>query len=507
MIRYRDILRLSAAGFDKTDVAASCGCHRNTVTNVLVRAKEKGLKWPLPEEMNDRQIYRILWSEHYRKEGFEEPNWQMIQDELGKKNVTLTLLWEEYRDECLTKGTVPYKRTAFGKHYAIWADKNKAVMHIKRKPAERLEVDWAGSGEQLFNADSDYVSFINIFVACLPYSGYIYAEGFLDMSSQSWLTAHVNALSHLGGVPQCIVCDNLKTGVSSRASGEAKINEAYARLAEHYNTAIIPTRTRKPRDKSAVENAVGLVSRRALAPLRHEKFFSLTEFNKSLQEKVAAINAQAFSKRPGNRQDIFNSLEKDVLLPLPKVPFEVCTWRQATVRKDYHVLVEKVHYSVPVKYIKQKADVRLTTTTVEVFIDGQRVATHPRSYQIHDFVTSLSHMPEDHRLWASADIDSMFERARLIGSEVLQCAHLVVAEESNDQKVLGMLRRLLNLGRRHSDAKLLAACKWALEVTGGHNVTLESIKYLIETGLTERQSEETDCGALLRGYKYYGGDE
>ena len=506
MIRYRDILRLSAAGFDKTDVATSCGCHRNTVANVLRRAEEKGLKWPLPKEMDDRQVYRLLWAEHYRKEGFEEPDWKTIQKELSKKNVTLTLLWQEYRDECLAKGKVPYQRSAFGDHYSKWTGKNKAVMHIKRKPAEKLEVDWAGTSVQLFDENSDCVSFINIFVACLPYSGYIYAEGFMSVNSESWLTAHVNVFNHLGGVPFSIVPDNLKVGVSSRRGGKVTINRAYASLAEHYNTAIIPTRVRKPRDKSSVEAAVGLVNRRALAAFRQSKFFSLPEFNAALQEKVDAINAAAFSKRPGNRQDTFNNFEKGALMPLPKVAFEVCTWQRATVQSNYHVLAEKVFYSVPVEYIKQKADIRLSTSAVEIFIDGKRVATHPRSYLVHTHVTTLSHMPSEHRAWASADVSGLLKQAADIGEEVMQCARLVTAGENNEQIALGSLRRLLNLGRRFSDEKLLKACKWILEVSAGHNVTVESIKHLIEVDPFDGQNDE-DEGALLRGTNYYGGTE
>jgi transposase len=503
MVRYRDILRLAAIGFDNTEVADACGCHRNTVAAVLKRAKEKGLAWPLPEEMGDVQIYRLLWPGKAGKEDFAEPDWAAVQIELGKKHVSLTLLWQEYRDECLALGKTPYQRSTFGEHYAKWAETHTAVMHIERKPAERLEVDWAGTVMQLYDRDTGEVMGVCTFVACLPYSGLIYAEGFLSMASDMWLAAHIHALAAIGGVPLSIVPDNLKVGVSSRKRGEVTINRAYADLAAYYNTAIIPTRVRRPRDKSAVEAAVGLVSRRCLAAMRNMQFFSLKDFNDELGRLVDEINAAPFTKRPGSRRDTFEHMEKASLLPLPPRPYEVASWVTATVQSNYHVTADKVFYSVPVEYIKRKADIRVTTTAVEVFIDGMRVATHPRSFEPHAFVTSPSHMPEEHRRWASSDLDGLLKRAGDIDMDVGRVARAMVEGETNPQRAIGTLRRLLNLGRRFGDDELAASCRWALGACGAHAIDVQMIGYLIEN-IDFNENDGGDEGALLRGEEYFG---
>ncbi|MFZ2364679.1 MAG: IS21 family transposase, partial [Trichococcus flocculiformis] len=89
---------------------------------------------------------------------------------------------------------------------------------------------------------------VYIFVATLPYSQYSYVEGFLDMKSASWLTGHIHAFEYFVGVPESLVPDNLKTGVTKALRGEPILNEAYRELADYYQTVIVPGRVRSPKD-------------------------------------------------------------------------------------------------------------------------------------------------------------------------------------------------------------------------------------------------------------------
>ena len=89
-----------------------------------------------------------------------------------------------------------------------------------------------------------------LFIAVLPYSGYAYTEAFLDMKQDAWITAHVNAYRFFGGVTRILTPDNLKTGVIKNTSSETVVNKSYQEMAEHYGTAIIPARPRKPKDKA-----------------------------------------------------------------------------------------------------------------------------------------------------------------------------------------------------------------------------------------------------------------
>src|SRR4051794_26357090 len=138
-----------------------------------------------------------------------------------------------------------------------------------------------------------------IFVACLPYSGYIYAEVTWTQQSEDWLASHVRLLEHLQGVPARLVPDNLKVGVSHASFYDPAINPGYHDLAQHYRLAVVPARVRRPRDKAAAENAVLQVERHVLAPLRDEIFGTLDAANGAIRTKLTALNAAPLSGRPG----------------------------------------------------------------------------------------------------------------------------------------------------------------------------------------------------------------
>jgi transposase len=158
--------------------------------------------------------------------------------------------------------------------------------------AEKLFVDFAGDTVPAFDAASGGERRAHIFVAVLGASNYTYAEARWSEGLADWIGAHVKAFSAIGGVPKAVVCDNLKAGVTAVCRYEPGINRTYQELAEHYDTAILPTRPRRPRDKAKVEVAVQIVQRFVLARLRNRRFFSLHELNAAIRQTVADLNAK-----------------------------------------------------------------------------------------------------------------------------------------------------------------------------------------------------------------------
>ncbi len=214
---------------------------------------------------------------------------------------------------------------------------NKVAMHIERKPAQEMQVDYVGDTMGVLDLDTGELLKVYVFAACLPYSGELYAEGFYDMKEESWVEAHVHAFSFYGGSVPIIVPDNLKQGVARNTVEELVVNEQYRRMAEHYGCAIVPARPRKPRDKGAIEMGVRVIEQRAMAPLRDRVFTSLAQLNGALMEKVREINARPFQKRDGSRDEVFIRQEKPLLVPLPGKPYEMVTRKTATVNFNYHV--------------------------------------------------------------------------------------------------------------------------------------------------------------------------
>ena len=213
MTNYREILRLKSLGLNKSQIAAACNYSRNTVAQAINLADEKGLSYPLPEGMSDKQLAEALFPASAAKLEYKMPDYEYVAREMQKSGVTLNLLWLEYCEQCSNNGETPYQLTQFKKYYRDYTLKNSATMHLNHKPGEIMQVDWAGDTAAVINTDTGEIIPVYVFVATLPYSGYSYVEGFFSMDQECWTAAHVNAFRYFGGVARIIQCDNLKTGV------------------------------------------------------------------------------------------------------------------------------------------------------------------------------------------------------------------------------------------------------------------------------------------------------
>ena len=465
MTNYREILRLQSLGLNKSQIAAACGCSRTTVIKVLDLAALKGLRFPLPEGMSDIQLAEALFPPDAAKPIYKMPDYEYVEHEMQKSGVTLNLLWLEYCEQCHNNGEMPYQLTQFKKYYHDHTAKSSATMHLDHKLGEIMQVDWAGDTASVIDTDTGEGIPVYVFVAVLPYSGYAYVEGFFSMDQECWTNAHVNAFKYFGGVAKIIQCDNLKTGVDKNSKNEIKLNSAYSELAEHYNTAILPCRVRTPKDKAMVEGTVGVISTFILAALRNRRFLSLHEFNRAVSERLYEFNHKPFQKREGSRALSFEE-ERAFLMPLPPRPYELSTWKIATVAPNYHISVEKMNYSVPYEYIKKKVDVRLTRNTVEVFYDGNRICSHRRLYgRANQYSTIEEHMPKDHQKYIQWNGERFIKWAAKIGPNTQTVISGILNGCKVEQQGYKACLGLLKLADKYTPERLENACKRALGFT------------------------------------------
>ena len=178
MTNYREILRLKKLGLNNSQIAQSLGCSRTTVIQVLNVAEEKGVSYPLPEDLSDRKLSELLFPSDRSKPEYKMPDYEYVHKELQKNGVTLNLLWLEYCEKCREEGELPYQLTQFKKHYRDYAVKTNATMHLNHKPGEIMQVDWAGDTATVIDTDTGEAIPAYIFVSSLPYSGYAYVEAF-----------------------------------------------------------------------------------------------------------------------------------------------------------------------------------------------------------------------------------------------------------------------------------------------------------------------------------------
>ena len=510
MTKYREILRLYSQRISGRSISVSCGCSRNTVTKVISRAKELNISWPLEADVTDADLQTRLFPQASRQSAQRKlPDAEHLHRELMKSNVTLKLLWTEYCEDCRMSGEMPLMYSQFCFHFQKFSEKKRASMHIQRKPAEQIEVDWAGKTASIVDRDTGEIFPAYIFVGVLSYSQYAFVEATLSQNLESWIGVHVNMYRYFGGSTKILVPDNLKTGVEKADWYTPTINRTYHEMSEHYTTAVIPARVRKPKDKPNAEGTVGIISTWIVAALRNQKFFSLQELNAAIREKLTAFNSKPFQKKEGSRLSIFLEEEKPLLIVLPATPFELATWKIATVQFNYHIAVDKMHYSVPYEYIKHKVDVRLTQRMVEVFYNNHRICSHPRLHgRAGQYHTVESHMPEDHKKYVQWNGDRFIHWAESIGPSTAIVIRAILSSHKVEQQAYKSCMGLLKLADKYSVARIEASCQKALSYTP--MPSYKSVKTILTTGqdkVQDLQPPKTNNSAVhgfTRGAEYYG---
>jgi transposase len=512
MTAYKEILRLHDLGITNSRIAESLGCSRTTVIHTLDAAAKAGVRHSNVKELSDSEIRELL---HPPAEGkktlYRMPDFEHIHREMGRTGVTLSLLWVEYCEECRLAGHVPYQSTQFYKHYADYAKKHRATMHINRKPGDIMEVDWAGKCAEVTDCVTGEVMKAYIFVAALAYSGYAYVEAFLACGETEWIAAHNHAYKFYGGVTRIVTCDNLKTGVLRNGREETIINKAYQDMAAHYDTAVIPARVRKPRDKPTAEGEVGIVSTWIVAALRNRTFFSLAELNGAIAEKLDAYNRRPFQKKEGSRFSVFLE-EKAFLRPLPTHGFELATFKTAKVQDNYHIRHAGKYYSVPYEYIGRDVELRVTASCIEVLYDGARICSHMLLKE-HEgkYSTAESHMPKNHQKYGEWNGDRFRNWAKKFGPATESVVEYLLSSVKVEQQSYKTCRALLHLVDKYSAKQLEAACEKVISFTP--RPSLRSVDAILKSGRVCSPSGEDDVpGAVLsehgftRGSGYYGGD-
>ena len=489
MRKIREILRLKQEkGLSHRSIARALHVSIGTVSEYLAKAKDVGLSWPLPEEMDEEELERRLFPLPQEPTARAELDFAYLHEELRRTGVTLLLLWVEY----VTDNPGGYRYSRFCELYGHWKKKLNPTMRQRHRAGEKIFVDFSGKKPQLVDPRTGEIVEVELFVGALGASSYTYAEATRSQDLESWVGAHQRMLEYFGGSSEIWVPDNLKSGVTRPDRYEPGINRTYEELAVHYGTVVIPARVRKAKDKAKVEAGVLLAQRWILAVLRNQTFFSLSELNEAIWEQLEILNGREMQKLEASRRELFERLDRPALKPLPQERYEISTWHRCRVNIDYHVEVDHNYYSVPYALIHERPEARATPSVVEVYFKGRRVASHQRRTGRGQFSTEPEHMPRSHREyleWTPSRLTAWAEKTgpatgRLI-SEILQRRR---HPEQGYRSCLG----IMSLGRRYDEHRLEAACARA-EQLGSYSY--RTVKNILRSGSNPRGARKRTCSA------------
>ncbi len=487
MRQVREIVRLHQAGLSTRQIGIRVGVAASTVRLTLRRVAAAGMAGGIPADQSDAAIEAVLFTGAGKKTGHRrcpDPDWASIHQELKRKHVTLTIVWDEY----IAQHPDGYRYSRFCELYRGWEARLSVTMRQAHQAGEKLFVDYAGDTVPvIIDRLSGETRSAQIFVAVLGASNFLYAEASWTQALGDWIDSHNRALTAIGGVPALLVPDNTKVAVIKACLYDPVVNRTYADMAAHYGTAVLPARPYKPRDKAKVEVGVLIAERWLLGRLRHTKFYSLADLNAAIVEFCRRLNDERIIRRLNQtRQQLLETLDRPALKPLPLEPYVLAEWRVRRVGIDYHVEIENHFYSVPHRYARAEVEARFTARTVEVFYRGQRIAAHRRGSGDGRHTTVPEHMPSSHRRYADWTIERISREADAIGPAVGLLCTLILERRPHPEQGFRACLGILRLARSVPIRRLEAAAARAIEIGA---LTYGSVQSILDHKLDQAAAD------------------
>lgn len=518
----RELFRLRfEAGLRQEQVALALGCGRSTVSDYERRAKEAGLcDWASIKSLNEEDLFLKLGLQgplHFfkvgtpRKSEEQQPDWAFIRKELAKKHVTKMLVWEEYR-----AGTAEgYGYSQFCEQYRRWIKKGSLVMRQEHKAGEKAFIDYAGTTVPIVDSKTAEILFdASIFIGVMGASSYTFIEASRGQNGAEWIASHRRMLEFFGGVPEILVPDNLKSGITKADRYEALVNENYRAFCEHYKTCVIPARAQRPKDKAKVEVGVLVVSRYILAALRNQVFHSLAELNEAIRPILLRLNDKKMRQYGQSRRELFLEIDLPALGALPSAPFEFAEWARARVNIDYHIAYAGHFYSAPYELIGKEVEVRATVDMVEVLHRCERVASHQRSFIKGRYTTDEGHRPPahaEHLKWTPERIKQWAEKTG--GPDVCKFIDELMKQRQHPEQTFRSALGVLRLSGKYTPSRLGLACARALEIG---SISYQSVKNILKNNMesmplpgavspspSQKEFNFLERNENVRGKKYY----
>lgn len=390
-----------------------------------------------------------------------------------------------------------YGYTQFMEHYHRQFNKLKGSLKLNHQAGREVFIDFAGKKLHLTDPETGEQVPVEVFVSVLPHSQYTYVEACESQKREDLIRCMVNAFSFYGGVPLAIVSDNLKSAVSRASKYEPEINRSFKDFAQHYNCVVNPTRSYAPQDKALVENAVQLAYQRIYHPLREMTFFSLADLNREIRKLLEGYNSLLFQRKDASRKELFQSVERQYLKPLPAEPYELKNYCRAKVQKMGYVYFspDKSYYSVPYRHIGQYTQIQYTKSAVEVYHNHQRIALHQRNPAPGSYNTKKDHLSSAHKAYTQWHPDYFKTMARRHGPfvEAFVSALFNQADypEPHYRKAMGIIQ----LHKNYGSQRLNKACERALlaEALSYHRVKniLKNNQDLLENDLKELNENQS----------------
>lgn len=510
MSKIRQVLRCYASGSGTKSISHMLGMSRNIVKKYLQIYQKSGLSMEEVLSLEDSSLHTLF---QVKEKPIEEPSarYQALQvllpeyaKRLKKKGVSRRQLFLEYR----SSHSDGYAHSRFCAYLRAYFAQSHPIARLEHKAGDKMFIDYAGDKLSIIDTDTGEILPVEVFVSILPCSQLTFVQAVMSQRKEDLIHCCEAALLFYGGTPAAIVPDNLRAAVSRPSRYEAELNEDFAAFAEHYGCAVIPARVRKPRDKALVEGAIKLIYRSIYTKLEGREFYDLASLNAAIHVALELHNNALFTQRSYSRREQYEEIERSCMGPLNPIRFELKLRHTATVQKNGFIRLEKHYYSVPYKHIGKKVNVLYNSTTLDIYLKYEKIATHTRNYKLYGYTSQQEHLASCQRVITDWNPEKFLVEAASIHPDVESFIRQVIELKIHPEQAYKSCRGILNFASRVGRKRLINACRWA-SCHGLYNYP--AIEKILKNRQDELPMEEnTDDGSHqmpahenIRGKEYY----
>lgn len=507
MNQIKQILRLRALGKPIKQIARDLGISRNTVKRYLSLQQNSGQDLLGLSDHEFHQTLNPTPTQSQRKQRYEyvRQRYDYYAKELQRTGVTRLDLWIRYRND--QPHGYSYSQFCWVLQRLDMSAK-VSMTHLPHEPGDQAYIDYAGKPLHYIDRDTGECIAVPVLVTTLGHSQHTFVLGTDDQTTESFIHGLTLALEYFQGVPRTLIPDNLKAAVVRSDRFEPTLNQVFSDFAEHYGTTVLPARRRKPKDKALVENAVQQVYRNIYAPLRDQTFFSLEELNTAIKVHLGVWMDRVMSQRGASRAELYYTIERASLQPLPATRFQIRKYRDLKVASNSHVELreDRHYYSVPYTWIGRHVQVRYTHDQVHIYGNHELLAVHPRDRRANRYTTLADHLPSTHQYWLKRSPHFYQQWAHRVGPDVVVFVDQVFERVRHPEHAYRRCEGLMALQRTSDPTTFMAAIRMAMNL---HVYSLGFVRNAITSGMAKDGdalnpiTQELPVHANVRGSSYY----
>lgn len=468
-MEVREILRQLQMGQSIRAVAKAMAIDRKTATRYRIWAIEQELlDKPLPSlgELNQLLAETLKPASPPQNVSSVEPYRGLVK-KLRKEGVEMAAIHQRLKERGYIGSYSSVRRFVHNMEPVT----PEVTGRVETRPGEEAQVDFGYAG-RMIDPETGKSRKTWAFIMTLSWSRHQYVEFVFDQKVETWLRLHRNAFSFFNGVPERIVIDNLKSGITHVCWHEPEAQSSYRECAEHYGFLISPCRPRTPEHKGKVEKGgVHYVKRNFLGGREPTP---LTQANRDVRRWAMTTAGQRIHGTTREKPLTRFKTEQGVLRPLPNAPYDMAVWKQLKLHRDCYLVFERAYYSAPFRLAGQRLWVRGGTREVQIYTsDYQLVGTHPRAQRPGQRLTHADHLPPHKLAGLTLTRNGCQARAEEIGPATRQVVKRMLDHRPEDR--LRTAGRLLGLGEQYGPERLEAACTRALRFDDPAYMTIKRI--------------------------------